>query len=427
MFAKWKHAALFLADVVICAVVVLNVPYTEIDWEAYMTQVTTFLSGERDYKELRGSTGPLVYPAGFVYIYSALYAVTERGENIVAAQWIFVGVYLATVGVVLWIYARLNIPFRLTVLLVLSKRLHSIFMLRMFNDCVVMWFVYFSVAMLVYGATTRPKSLPLPSSGRHVTTTPAVVGGSSGGISAPPPTARAIMHHQEGWTATAVYVYCLACSIKMNALLFAPAVIVVMAKTLRLGTFFGVAAQCILMQIALGWPFLMHNAHSYITKAFELSRVFDYTWTVNFRFLPDWLFVSSSWGLCLLCCNLVLWWLMYRYHWRHRKYIALHSTTLIEAGTNLVLTLFESNLIGIACARTLHYQFYAWFFHQVPLVLYAAGTPIPLIPLVWLMLEVGFNVYPSRPWSSAAVQVALWFTVLSMFVRRDRNKKNRSQ
>ena len=42
-------------------------------------QVTGFLEGERDYGNLKGDTGPLVYPAGFLYIYSALQHVT-RGQ-----------------------------------------------------------------------------------------------------------------------------------------------------------------------------------------------------------------------------------------------------------------------------------------------------------------------------------------------------------
>ncbi|CAM9902486.1 unnamed protein product, partial [Hapterophycus canaliculatus] len=50
---------------------------TEIDWVAYMQEVEGFLSGERNYLNLRGDTGPLVYPAGFVYAYS----VRLRGQG----------------------------------------------------------------------------------------------------------------------------------------------------------------------------------------------------------------------------------------------------------------------------------------------------------------------------------------------------------
>jgi hypothetical protein len=32
---------------------------TEIDWKAYMEEVEGFLAGERNYSNIRGSTGPL--------------------------------------------------------------------------------------------------------------------------------------------------------------------------------------------------------------------------------------------------------------------------------------------------------------------------------------------------------------------------------
>ncbi|KAK9753081.1 ALG3 protein [Popillia japonica] len=47
-----------------------RIKYTEIDWIAYMQEVEGFLNGTLDYRHLKGDTGPLVYPAGFVYIYN---------------------------------------------------------------------------------------------------------------------------------------------------------------------------------------------------------------------------------------------------------------------------------------------------------------------------------------------------------------------
>ncbi len=43
------------------------------------------LQGERDYTKLKGDTGPLVYPAGFVYLYSWLRWIT-KGGNVLRAQ-----------------------------------------------------------------------------------------------------------------------------------------------------------------------------------------------------------------------------------------------------------------------------------------------------------------------------------------------------
>lgn len=69
-----------------------------------MEQVEQFVSGERDYTKIHGSTGPLVYPAGHVYLYTALYWLTNHGSNIFMAQCLFAGIYLATVATVMAVY-----------------------------------------------------------------------------------------------------------------------------------------------------------------------------------------------------------------------------------------------------------------------------------------------------------------------------------
>ena len=58
------------------------------------------------------SPGPLVYPAGHVMIYNALYRVTEGGSDILRAQCIFAAVYLAALGTVMACYrqAKVGLP-----------------------------------------------------------------------------------------------------------------------------------------------------------------------------------------------------------------------------------------------------------------------------------------------------------------------------
>lgn len=77
---------------------------TEIDWEAYMQQVSQYLDGERDYTVIKGATGPLVYPAAHVYIYSILYKLTDGGKNILLAQAIFAWLYLGILTIVMACY-----------------------------------------------------------------------------------------------------------------------------------------------------------------------------------------------------------------------------------------------------------------------------------------------------------------------------------
>jgi alpha-1,3-mannosyltransferase len=167
----------------------------------------------RDYSSLRGDTGPLVYPALHLYIYSQLHkrfpaaslpdvggfvpgkAGLEAGtamrpdgrSSLLALQGIWAGVYLTTLFAVAWIYrqvilsserqaaasqkkAERNVqghqsisveqrsitkllfgtspplqPFLL--FLPLSKRLHSIYVLRLFNDPLAMLALYASIVL----------------------------------------------------------------------------------------------------------------------------------------------------------------------------------------------------------------------------------------------------------------------------------------
>lgn len=103
----WQLIALvILGETVLSTLIVRFVPYTEIDWIAYCQEVEGFLGGDTNYANLKGDTGPLVYPAGFVYIYAALYWLTDSGRNIFRAQILFGALYVATVGVVARIYQR---------------------------------------------------------------------------------------------------------------------------------------------------------------------------------------------------------------------------------------------------------------------------------------------------------------------------------
>ena len=80
-------------------------------------------------------------------------------------------------------------------------------------------------------------------------------------------------------------VYSLSVSIKMNTLLFSlPLFVLLLRNTGVVGTVLNIAV-CGLVQVALGLPFLLTYPVSYISRAFEFSRVFTYKWTVNWKFL----------------------------------------------------------------------------------------------------------------------------------------------
>jgi len=74
-----------------------------------------------------------------------------------------------------------------------------------------------------------------------------------------------------------------------------------------------------------------------------------------------------------------------------------------------------SNLVGIVFARTLHYQFYSWYFHAIPLLLWVSPSyPIAVRIVLWIMVEYAFNVFPATPTSSVILQVAHAAILLSL-------------
>lgn len=102
---------------------------TEIDWSTYMQQVELFINGERNYSLVKGNTGPIVcgfaftdpmcgttpdlaifclasYPAWFLYIYTALYQITNQGKDLRIAQYIFAQLYVVTLAMVFALYKR---------------------------------------------------------------------------------------------------------------------------------------------------------------------------------------------------------------------------------------------------------------------------------------------------------------------------------
>ena len=131
-----------------------------------MIQIEVYLKGERDYSQIYGPTGPLVlrvlrsfshkrvltcrglcrYPAGHVYIYRALHSLTSAGKDVRLAQYIFGALYILSLLLtccVYWVSGRQNWVIGL---LATSKRLHSIYVLRLFNDC---WSVVFAQAAVL--------------------------------------------------------------------------------------------------------------------------------------------------------------------------------------------------------------------------------------------------------------------------------------
>lgn len=81
----------------------------------------------------------------------------------------------------------------------------------------------------------------------------------------------------------------------------------------------------------------------------------------------------------------------------------------------IAYTMFLSNFIGIAFARTLHYQFYSWYFHAIPFLMWSTNLPFVLKVILFFAIEFAFNVFPATALSSIVLQVSHTVILLSLY------------
>ncbi|KAI0748277.1 glycosyltransferase, partial [Daedaleopsis nitida] len=345
---------------------------TEIDWETYVIQLELYLKGERDYALITGPTGPIVYPAGHLYVHQLLYALTDSGSNIWKGQQVYGALYLATLAVTAAIYKQAgSVPNWALLLLPLSKRLHSIYVLRLFNDC---WAVFAAQA--------------------------------------------AVFAFARGADAVGVLLLGAALSVKMCVLLYVPGLLVVLFKRR------GLAATALHVlalgatQLLAGLPFLREYPRAYLKYSYELSRAFLFKWTVNWRFLGEELFLSSAWARGLLAAHVATLALFALFRWCRSDggvwtvldkglRQPLRAPAVAPLSADYVTTvLYTSNLVGILFARSLHYQFYSWYAMQIPFLAFRTKYPIGVRLVIMAAIEYAWNVYPSTNLSSSVLVTA---------------------
>ena len=94
---------------------------------------------------------------------------------------------------------------------------------------------------------------------------------------------------------------------------------------------------------------------------------------------------------------------------------AQQSMSLNVSPSFIMTSILTSMAVGMLCARSLHYQFYAYIAWSTPFLLWKAGLHSVLIYAVWGAQEWGWNVYPSTKTSSIVVVGCLTVQVLSVW------------
>lgn len=350
-----------------------------------MTQVHTFLEGERNYAKITGPTGPLVYPGLHVFLYTLLYRLTEKGTNILRAQFIFAGLYLVTLALVVACYRRVGAPPWLLIPLALSKRLHSIFLLRLFNDA---WVAVAFWATIYFLQRRR-------------------------------------------WQDAAIAWSC-GLGVKMTTLLTAPAIAVILLQAQGIvGAIFS-GISVLVIQYFVSAPFVATDYEAYFLRAFDFGRQFLFKWTVNWRFVDEATFLSKGFAISLLVVHISLLAVFLQLRWTKpsvsnppdffKRYMGISNSTdrdLISkriTPTFVMDTMTASMVIGLLCARSLHYQFFAYLGWTSPYILWRVGGSPSVVLVGWAVQEYAWLVYPSTNLSSALVVLSLAFQVACALV-----------
>nr|XP_046917255.1 lethal(2)neighbour of Tid protein-like isoform X2 [Dermatophagoides farinae] len=366
---------LLLFEIFLNVIIIQRVRYTEIDWSTYMQQVECFLNGTRDYSQITGATGPIVYPAGHIYVYTLLYWLTDYGHNIYRAQYIFASLYLITLFIVFRLYRQYSMapPYVLLFMCLTSYRVHSIYVLRLFNDTVAILLLYLSLLSFTSG-------------------------------------------HK--WIRGSI-LYSLAVSIKMNILLFAPGLFLLYNEYLNTWNVIKNLMICALVQIILAVPFIVTYPISYIKNSFNLGRIFLHKWTVNYRFMSEQIFIHKGFHSILLILHITILFIIFHQRWMNLIKKKIFSFNKNNFDTDILMTMFISNFIGIVFARSLHYQFYIWYYHSLPFLLWTTsnGSSHSMTNICMLgLIELVWNIYPSTIWSSIILHL-VHLTILYRLIR----------
>lgn len=178
-------------------------------------------------------------------------------------------------------------------------------------------------------------------------------------------------------------------------------------------------------------PFTSTNARSYVANAFQLTRVFKYEWTVNWRFLPESTFLSPQFAVQLLAAHAAVLLLFFFTRWtkplgrspRDLARLAFANPDPVaqkrifnSLNADFILTtILTSMLIGMLCARSLHYQFFAYIAWSTPFLLHKAGINPALMWVIWLGQEMAWNVYPPAELTSKIVVGTLAAVVFNVW------------
>ncbi len=290
---------------------------------------------------------------------------------------------------------------------VVAYRIHSIFVLRLFNDPIAMLLAYVAVNFFI--------------------------------------------EHKWG---LGCFFFSVAVSVKMNVLLFAPALLAALLGHLGVLDTVTKLSICAAVQIIPALPFLAENAGAYLQRSFDLGRQFFYIWTVNWKCISEDLFLHRGFQLSLLALHAAVLVYFAATRWRHTRITSPKGFFFFVLGFEPVL-LFTANAYSLiplsARDNAVHCQLcgHCVFTHApLPVLLVVlflapvftladrlantATVPFFLCPFllalhqlkiapagcgrvaVLVAIEYSFNVFPATTLSSGVLQAAHLVLLLAL-------------
>ena len=182
-----------------------------------------------------------------------------------------------------------------------------------------------------------------------------------------------------------------------------------------------------------------------------MGRQFFYIWTVNWRLIPEDLFLNRYFHLSLLLIHIIVLLYVCRFQWldknvRNLKELLNYHQNFQLSDDTIVTMMFYSNFIGICFCRSLHYQFYVWYYHMLYHLLWSTNSyaivklVLLLMPfrlgyfavqyscfslVVLLLIEFAWNTYPSTVISSLILHICHGYLLIKLItsLKIEGNKK----
>lgn len=150
-----------------------------------------------------------------------------------------------------------------------------------------------------------------------------------------------------------------------------------------------------------------------------------FKWTVNWRFIGEKIFLSPGFSLALVIAHISLIGLFVNIFCprppgcslpQHIRNLMRHRGEKLSKSF-ITTVLLTSLAIGLLCARSLHYQFFAYLAWATPFLFWRAGIHPILLYILSTHQEWAWNVYPSSSFSSVAVVIVLCNQVFGVLVK----------